>query len=319
MNKDKLIEVLKVQSSSHQQWRMFRYILNEIQDIPCEFFVYNGCIYITKGKTNQYPCVVSHMDTVHDIVEDLTPVEINGNVTGFNSVRMEQTGIGGDDKVGVFITLQMLRKFDNIKVVFFRDEETGCEGSYDPYTDFFKDCSYILQCDRRGNRDFITSASGVQLSSKQFQKVVGSILNRFGYRFEHGMMTDVMALKQSGILCSMANISCGYYNPHTEQEFVNIRDVEKCMQLVDAIITEVSGKFPCQYNAPKPITYKGKDRKYYADWDEFNQYNLRDYKYTEQERCDCCMEVAEVTYNADYHINMCNNCINQYIYADYKF
>ena len=127
MNKKKLIEILSIQSESYNQFRMFAYIVRQLKKIGCKYYTYNGCIYATKGETNLYPCIVSHMDTVHNIEENLTPIEVNGNIIGFNAVTMEQIGIGGDDKVGVFIALECLNNFDNIKAVFFRDEETGCE------------------------------------------------------------------------------------------------------------------------------------------------------------------------------------------------
>jgi hypothetical protein len=202
---------------------MFAYIIRQVSVLEdTEYYVHNGNIYVTKGYDMTYPCVVAHMDTVHAICEDLTPIEIDGKITGFNRVTMQQTGIGGDDKVGVYIALQCLKKFDSIKVVFFRDEEVGCHGSYEHDEGFFLDCQYVLQCDRRGNSDFITNGAGVELSSKRFQDDVMPLLFAHGYSFTNGSITDVVALKESGIDLCMANISCGYYNPHCADEYVVI-------------------------------------------------------------------------------------------------
>jgi len=161
--------------------------------------------------------------------------------------------------------MQCLQFFDDIKVVFFRDEEVGCEGSYDADIDFFNDCSFVLQCDRRGNDDFINIAGGTQLSSKEFQSDVQPILKQYGYKFNTGMMTDVMALKETGIVCSMANISCGYYNPHAAQEYVNIVDVDNCLDMVKMIILELSGnEYPCEYLPPVRQQYTGKKIDWYG-------------------------------------------------------
>ena len=70
MNKNKLIEVLKIQSESYNQWRMFAYLIRQLKAAGCQYYTYNGCIYATKGSADLYPCIVAHMDTVHDIVED---------------------------------------------------------------------------------------------------------------------------------------------------------------------------------------------------------------------------------------------------------
>jgi len=237
--KSKLIEILSIQSESYNQWRVFAYIIRQCKAQNVHYKVNRGNIYITKGITNNYPCVIAHMDTVHEIVEDLTVIEINGNLTAINSYTMEQTGIGGDDKVGIFIALQCLEMFDNIKIAFFVNEEVGCEGSYNADFNFFEDCNFVLQCDRKGNSDFVTNACGIELSSNKFQMDISSILFKYGYKITNGLTTDVMALKEMGIGCSAANVSCGYYNPHCFNEFVNIKDVQKCLYLIQNIIYEL--------------------------------------------------------------------------------
>ena len=314
---EKLKEVLSIQSESYNQWRMFAYIIRQLQDIPdTDYFVVNGNIYIQRGDADTYPCMVAHMDTVHDIVEDLHPVYINGNITGFNRVTMEQTGIGGDDKVGIYIALECLRTFDNIKIAFFRDEEVGCVGSYDAHMHFFKDCRFVLQCDRKGNKDFVTDASGVELSSKAFQDDILPIIGSFGYSFAHGMMTDVMALKESGIRCSVANMSCGYYNPHCHTEYVNVADVENCLDMCKTIIRTCTSvykhKYKPRWSTPKSYSYTAKsytpakaqptnDRIY---WEDDFGYDKRIYGET---YCSDCWGAEAVHDNG-----LCDSCNNWY-------
>lgn len=295
-----LIKLLSVQSESLNQFRMFTYIIRELHKIECKYFTYNGCIYVTKGNSNSYPCIVSHMDTVHEIVENLTPIEVNGNITGINAVTMEQTGIGGDDKVGIYIALQSLKKFDNIKLVFFRDEEIGCLGSYNPCFDFFKDCRFILQCDRKGNKDFIVNANNTSLSSNKFQNDVLPIIKKYGYSFNTGMMTDVMALKESGIDCSMANISCGYYNPHSPDEYINLKDLKRCQDMVFDLIENLSSTYTHKY---KKKVYKY-DR---GDW--FNSSSYSSF----QNECECCGNIGKLTFTSYYNNYMCKECIKNYI------
>lgn len=313
--KSNLLEVLSIQSESYNQFRMFAYIIRQLKAIGCSYYTYNGCIYVTKGEADQYACIVSHMDTVHDIVEDLTPIEIKGNITGFNSITMEQTGIGGDDKVGIFIALQCLEYFDNIKAVFFRDEEVGCQGSYLPDIEFFNDCSMVLQCDRKGNKDFVINAGNTPLSSDKFQFDVLPIISKYGYCFSNGMMTDVMALKESGILCSMANISCGYYNPHCSNEYINIMDVFNCLEMVFDIITEIKGEYPCKYKVSK-IYYKAKKTDWQGLSDKYIKFiDAEDYpkELNTKQYCECCSEGAELTYINQYDVEMCDKCIKEYL------
>ena len=306
MNKNKLIEVLKIQSYSYDQFRMFAYIIRQLKKLGCSYYVKDGNIYATKGNSLNYPCVVSHMDTVHPICEDLTVLEVNGNLIGFNSVIMAQTGIGGDDKVGIFIALQCLEKFDFMKSVFFRDEEVGCVGSYESEIDFFDDCNFVLQCDRKGNKDFITNASGIQLSGKDFQKDIKHIIKKHGYSFGNGFITDVMALKEIGVLCSMANISCGYYNPHQENEFVNLKDVGNCLNLVFNIIASLKKSYVCKTTYYKKPLKKDYNLKTYFGDDEIID------RRAAKQNCDSCAESAILTHISDYGMDVCEKCIKDY-------
>ena len=61
-----------------------------------------------------------------------------------------------------------MREFDNIKSVFFRFEETGMNGSSNANMDFFEDCNFVVQCDRKGSTDFITHTNGIKTASTEF-------------------------------------------------------------------------------------------------------------------------------------------------------
>lgn len=316
MNKEQLIKTLSVQSESYQQWRMFAHIIRQTKEIDCNFFIEDGSIYITKGEADIYPCIVAHMDTVHDIVSDLSVISSGNKLTGFNAHTMQQTGIGGDDKVGIFIAMECLKHFDNIKVVFFRDEEIGCDGSYNAYMDFFTDCSFVLQCDRKGNSDFVTTASGVHLSGNDFQNDVLPIIKRYGYKFEHGLMTDVMALKENGLKCCAANISCGYYRPHSHDEYVNIDDVDNCLDMVKEIIAYLGDtRYKHKYKRRKVQLDKFKS---FDDYDYYGKLFKEDYSIVspikKPEYCDCCCEtVKHTTYVSIYNMEVCDKCITNYI------
>jgi putative aminopeptidase FrvX len=305
-----LKEILSIQSTSYNQFRMFAYIVRRLKEIDgVSFYTHNGNIYVTRGEGVEYPCMVSHMDTVHDIVEDLYPFEAYGAITGMNRITMEQVGIGGDDKVGVYITLQMIRTFKVFKAVFFRDEEVGCVGSYGADMSFFSDCRFVLQCDRKGNSDFITEASGVKLSSKKFKKDVADIIGRYGYKFEKGMMTDVMALKQNGIGCSVANMSCGYYRPHSHDEYVDIHDVENCLEMCIEIVDTCTSSYPHRYERPAYVQHipKAQVKQSVVDtygYDEaWDDYYSRD---TAESYCIDCFSYPAVEYG------MCKTCLSWY-------
>ena len=100
--------------------------------------------------------------------------------------------------------------------------------------DFFADCRFVLQCDRKGDSDLVTRISGMDLCSEEFLERVNP--EKYGYRATCGMHTDVYALKRRGLEVSCVNISCGYYKPHTDHEYTVLRDLAKCYRLVRHIV-----------------------------------------------------------------------------------
>lgn len=43
------------------------------------------------------------------------------------------------------------------------------------------------------------------------------------------MMTDVLELKERGLGVSCINLSCGYYEPHSDEEFTVKKDLLNCL------------------------------------------------------------------------------------------
>jgi len=296
-NLDLFKSILEVQSVSNNQVLMVKKIKSELKRMKnVSFYEHKGNIYATKlsYKTGFVPCIVSHMDTVHRIVSNLSCLQVGDNITGLNRLTMQQSGIGGDDKVGIFICLECLQNFDNCKVVFFCDEETGCNGSYNAKMKFFNDCSFVLQCDRKGNKDFVINASGVELSGDDFQNTIFSTLQSYGYGFSDGGITDVMALKENGLSICVANMSCGYYNPHQSCEYVNIIDVENCKNMVFELFSQFGN---IQFlHTEKRKTYK-------HIFDKFDLYSDKKNGLNCCENCD-----GEVDFLSDINDYFCNDC-----------
>ena len=141
------------------------------------------------------------------------------------------------------MNLKCLKKFDHIKAVFFVGEEVGCVGSGKCDMNFYDDCRYVIQCDRRNGDDLITSIGGwTQLCSPEFINDIKPEL--FGYKEECGLITDVGELKERGLKVSAINLSCGYYEPHTDKEFVIKSEVLNCLAFVEHIITTCTNVYP---------------------------------------------------------------------------
>lgn len=232
-----LKELYGISARTHQEKDMIAFVSQRLSDLGVTFTVdETGNIYATKGNVDTYPCIAAHLDEVHEAREKGYEVLVVRDefIIGFNSGKREFNGIGADDKNGIWVCLKCLEKFDNLKCVFFVGEEQGCIGSHQADMKFFDDCRFVLQCDRKGNSDFISSIYGNSLCSSQFIK--DASLGEHGYKEERGMQTDVQTLRQRGLEISCANISCGYYYPHTPHEMTNLADLKKCLTLVEHIV-----------------------------------------------------------------------------------
>lgn len=218
-----------------------------------------GNIYATKGKAKDYPCLVAHIDEVHNKrPEDYTVVQVGNLIFGLSENEAKTVGIGADDKNGIWINLKCLEKYKVLKAAFFVGEEIGCVGSDKADMDFFKDCRYVLECDRRGSSDLITEISGLKLCSDEFAQA--AITWMPGFHKTNGMMTDVMTLKENGLEVSAVNISCGYYHPHTDGEMTVISDLEYTLKVVQNIISHLKKVYP---HKAEPRTYTGYGYNYY--------------------------------------------------------
>lgn len=252
----RLKTVLSTQATSYEYDETVNYLIDEAYRLGGEVEIddYDN-VYITKGIAEVYPCVVAHTDTVHDIYKGYKVYDVNGNFVAFDSHQMRQVGTGGDDKVGIWVCLEMLEHFDNIKICFFAQEEIGCVGSSRANADFFLDVGYVFQCDRKGNSDFVQTSSGVEMFGERFTALIKPTLTDYGYGITDGGLTDVNEISQIANVCC-ANMSCGYYEPHSSREFVNISDAINTMEMVRELITNL-GEVKHEYEAKSTYNHWG--------------------------------------------------------------
>lgn len=278
MNKKLLKEILGWQAESRKEEEqiipnLISYLdkLNKNKDLLIEQDTH-GNVYVTKGKDPLYPCIVSHLDQVHKYAPNKKIIENDGYLIAFDGAK--QVGTGGDDLVGVFVCLEVLKTYDNIKVVFFVAEEVGCIGSNACDLTFFEDCQFIGQADRKGNADFINHSNGVKLFDEEFSSYVAPILVKYNYKECIGVATDAGALSKRGVNIACFNISSGYYNAHTSTEFVCIDEVEVCLNIICDIIDNTDKQFKYVRPVYTPTynnTYKPKSNFYKNLYEAFKK------------------------------------------------
>ena len=238
LNFDLLKSLYCVFSPSMEEKKMRRFIKRHIKNnVPGAVVVQDesGNLLVTKGEADSYACLCAHMDQVQSFhPKDFTCIDDGGVIMGYSPKTRKQCGLGADDKNGIFIALSCLEEYDNIKCAFFAGEEIGCVGSSAVNVSFFSDCRFCAQIDRRGNSDMVTRISFDPICSEEFIK--DADCGTWGYCESDGLMTDVEALRRNGVAASCINVSCGYYEPHTDHEFTVKEDVLKCCRFVCHLI-----------------------------------------------------------------------------------
>ena len=152
------------------------------------------------------------------------------------------TGIGGDDKCGIFACLELLKELPNVKVAFFVSEETGCHGSRAANEKFFENVGYAIQFDAPGNRMVSEFLMGTRLFDRQsnFHLLTNKVLNENFIEPNYGShpYTDAYALKKLFDF-SCINIAIGYYDYHTPNEYVVVEDVYNGIETGKKMIQEL--------------------------------------------------------------------------------
>jgi len=233
---NRLIEVLSVPTHSRDEKLMIEYLQKVLTQKGYNHYTdSHGNIYVTKGNSKHFPCFVAHTDTVHKVnlnlqVLQTESVEDGVMLTGIDKKTGKPSGIGGDDKCGVFACLKLLKELPFLKAAFFVSEETGCHGSRKANKDFFQDVGYAIQFDAPENWMVTEKCFGQTLFNRQ-SEFFESCDNVLTESMSHGDLkymvhpyTDVYALSNR-FNFSCINISIGYYDYHTKNEYVVVEDV----------------------------------------------------------------------------------------------
>lgn len=179
--------------------------------------------------------LVAHMDTVHKEIPLAITIK---NTIDNNTVISSKQGIGGDDRCGVFSVLEIIKEH-KCSVLFTEDEEIGCIGARkftaSDMIKEIKDLNYMIELDRRGNNDAVF----YECDNPDFTSF---ITKNTGYKEEWGSYSDICEIaRDSGI--AAVNLSCGYYNEHTKNEYVIFEETMNTINVVKKLLTIESEKF----------------------------------------------------------------------------
>lgn len=201
--------------------------------------------------------LVAHMDTVHK--------EMCNVINISEGIISSPQGIGGDDRCGVFIIMNIV-KDKKCSVLLCEDEEIGTVGSKKFANATYKETgedgkevelkyvenlgvNFMIDFDRKGHDDAVFYSC----DNKDFEKFVKE---NTGFKYAWGSFTDISVLMPASKIAGV-NLSCGYYNPHQVSEYVVYSEM---MNTIEA------GKKLIAAECEKPFKYVAKTYTWQKEW-----------------------------------------------------
>jgi putative aminopeptidase FrvX len=239
-------------SPTGNEWGMICFVRQWVEEHVPEALVKMdrlGNLYITKGKAeNGYPTLVCHLDQVQKLHSDDFEVRQDGDkLYGWSESNQQQEGLGADDKNGIYVCLRCLEECSCLKVFMAVGEEKGCIGSNRANMDFFSDSLYVLEPDCKGGKEPHCVLRGIPCASNDFIEALQLEAN--GYTLTEGKNSDILALTLNDIGVSCINLPVGYHNPHKDDEYTIVPELEHCLAFVKQIIDTHHRRFPHQYQS----------------------------------------------------------------------
>jgi hypothetical protein len=220
LNLDYLSHLLSLDESE-----LYNHIFQEIKP---NFYLDDMYLYL--HKDDNLPCLVAHIDTVHKQKPKLDDIVLENDIL-FNRGGY---GLGADDRAGVYALLEL--KDLPYNLLFTNYEETGCIGvkkAIHDLPELLSANTCFIEIDRKETGHYVDYIGAEQ----EFL----DIFNKRGLDNKKGSYSDVAELSKKLSIASV-NLACGYHNPHGDEEYLNIKELQVVIDLLKdpSLIQEVS-------------------------------------------------------------------------------
>ena len=228
-----------------------------IADYICEEIEKAGGSYRREGNN-----IYNFSDSVKPILSaHLDQVETNGRAVHFAkddkgvikawNEKWQRTSLGADDKNGVWIILQLIKKYPNLNYIISSGEERGCIGikhldDEGILADKISDKQFCIVLDRRGANDVLSGGAGTTYCKTLAQDIC-NYLQDDRLTVTTGSLSDTATI---GRYCESVNMSVAYDSPHTAKETTDFNRLNDILNYIDKL---VSGDFV--HYSTKPSVY----------------------------------------------------------------
>ena len=287
----------------------------ELEKIGCNDVIVTKDYILSHG--NIPVMLFAHLDTVHR--------EIVSEIVDDGYTISSPQGIGGDDRCGVFMVLNVVKKLQKFGmrpyVCFTTEEEVGGIGvsrfikDY-PVNEF--DVKFLIEFDRANANDMVF----YDCINKDWIDYVGE---KTGLKEAFGSYTDICDVMSAWQVVGV-NISCGYYKAHTLAEYVDFYEMWRNInKVVDWLKDE---KFETRFEYIEDMKNYGylfgyKNYEDYVYENGYNEYDIYDEDNVLVGKTGkvfhVCMDCGALITEDEYHYTMkefgtplCTHCSDYY-------
>ena len=201
--------------------------------------------------------LVAHVDTAHS----KKPVIKQDNKR--NILWSTKNGLGADDRAGVAAIAEIIGVGLKPHILLCNGEESGCIGARAAVRDIAKpNVNFIIELDRKG----VDDAVFYECDNPEFEKYIES----FGFKSSWGTFTDISVLCPRWGIAGV-NLSIGYYNAHSEYEYLKIDEWKKTVDRVKQMLQNPPGE-QFKYIEMRKYNYRRYSLYDYDYYDEYEDY-----------------------------------------------
>ena len=229
-----------------------------IADYICEEIEKAGGSYMREGNNiynfhdKEKPILSAHLDQVETNGKAVHFAQDDKGIIKAWNEKWQRTSLGADDKNGVWIILQLIKKYPNLNYIISSGEERGCIGinhldKENVLAENISDKQFCIVLDRRGGTD-VLSGGGASTYCKTLAQDICNYLGDDRLTVTTGSLSDTATICK---YCESVNMSVAYDSPHTAKETTDFNRLNDILNYVDRL---VSGDFI--HYSTKPSVYR---------------------------------------------------------------
>jgi len=288
-----LLELYSKTSRSNFEGEIVKIVTRELDKMSIQYNIdEHNQIYRIIENT---PLLCAHMDQIYTgTLKSITYSE--------DFIFGENCSIGADDKNGVWILLNLIKKFrDNVSFIFSTCEEIGGNVGKLLNKMTLKTLDTIKYClifDRMDTNHIIGKWNSY--CEEDFQDDIEKVGQQFGYKPDMGVFSDAdVIVDKAEIPC--VNLSCGYYSHHTVNEFTVFSELQTALEFGIEILNSLTDKYD-------RVKYTNQWEYYFTKGTKFDPVPDDEQYSKEYYYCEKCLEYVEEEDIQDPYKEICPFC-----------